>query len=324
MNQVADKYKIIAVNMISLSEDLQDAKNFSRYAFMSWWQTSQVGRAAAYFYGQMRKKEKKFYIIGQDYLFGHEMAENFKKGLKEYYPEAEIVGEDFHKLFQTDYAPYITKVKASGAEVVYTGDWDPDGSNLLKQARAMGLHIPFAHIYLTTYPTMAALGVKDTNGLMLFGPYTEPSPYFKNQDQIKYYRIWQEAYKRFKPPYNDPTYEQGWDALSMEFYWLLSVIERAQSTDAEKIIKVWEGDTYQYINGHVKKMRACDHNTIQDIGVIEYVPPEQQKVHMNIPPYQWTEKCSWWGPAYKIPAEKVLPWMDPNLERCKGKNPAGD
>ena len=60
------------------------------------------------------------------------MAENFKKGLKEYYPRAQIVGEDFHKVFQTDYAPYITKIKASGAEVIYTGDWDPDGSNLLQ------------------------------------------------------------------------------------------------------------------------------------------------------------------------------------------------
>ena len=96
-------------------------------------QTSQIGRAAAYYYSQ-RKKEKKFYILCQDYLFGHAMANGFKKGLKQYYPEAEIVGEDYHKLFLTDFAPYLTKIKASGAEVVYTGDWIPDAANLLKQA----------------------------------------------------------------------------------------------------------------------------------------------------------------------------------------------
>jgi branched-chain amino acid transport system substrate-binding protein len=110
----------------------------------------------------------------------------------------------------------------------------------------------------------------------------------------------------------------------MEFYWLLSVIERAQSTDPEKIIKTWEGDTYQYINGHIKKMRACDHNTIQDTYIIENVPPDQQKVAMNIPPYMWTDKSAFWGPTVRVPAEKVLPWMDPKLERCKGKNSAGD
>jgi ABC-type branched-subunit amino acid transport system substrate-binding protein len=325
MNQTAEKYKVISVNFISLAEELQDAQNFSRYAFMTWWQTSQVGRAFAYFYGQIRKKEKKFYILGQDYMFGHDMAENFKKGLKEYYPEAQVVGEDFHKLFQTDYAPYISKIKASGAEVVYTGDWDPDGSNLLKQSRAMGLNIPFAHIYLTTYSTMADLGVEATKGLQLAGPYYGATmPWFKAPGYKKYWDTMQNAYKRFKAPYNNLVYSQGWDPITMEFYWLLSVIERAQSTDPEKIIKTWEGDTYQYVNGHVKKMRPCDHNTIQDLYITEYVPPAQQKVAMNIPPYKWTDKCSWWGNTYLIPAEKVLPWMDPKLERCKGKNPAGD
>ncbi|MEW6188259.1 MAG: ABC transporter substrate-binding protein [Thermodesulfobacteriota bacterium] len=321
MNQTAEKYKVISVNMISLSEDLQDSKNFSRYAFMTWWQTSQVGRSFAYFFGQ-RKKEKKFYIMCQDYVFGHEMAENFKKGLKEYYPEAQIVGEDFHKLFATDYAPYITKIKASGAEVIYTGDWDPDATNLLKQARAMGVTIPFAHIYMTNPATYDALGVNLTSNMFLGSPYTAGVPTFKNQDMIKYHKIWTDAYKRFKAPYNALTYSQGWDAISMEFYWLLSVIERAGSTDPEKIIKTWEGDSYQYINGHVKTMRTCDHNTIQDTGIIDMVPPDQQKVSMNIPPNKWTDRYSWWGPTFMVPAEKVLPWMDPQLERCRGKKPS--
>ena len=35
MNETANKYKVIAVNMISLSDELQDATNFSRYAFMT-------------------------------------------------------------------------------------------------------------------------------------------------------------------------------------------------------------------------------------------------------------------------------------------------
>ncbi len=62
------------------------------------------------------------------------MAQGFKDGLKDFYPEGQIVGEDYHKLFLTDYAPYITKIKASGAEVVWTGDRQPDAGNLLKQS----------------------------------------------------------------------------------------------------------------------------------------------------------------------------------------------
>ena len=71
-------------------------------------------------------------------------------------------------------------------------------------------------------------------------------------------------------------------------------------------------------------MRACDHKAIQDLYVAEFVPPEQQKVDFNIPPYYWFTGCSYAGPAVKIPADKVLPQMDEKLDRCKGKNGWGE
>ena len=148
MNETGNKYKVIVMNEGALSDDLMDAANFNRYAFMSTASAEQIGRGLAYFYGQIRKKEKKFYIIGQDYSFGHALGDGFKKGLKEYYPEAQIVGEDYHKLFLTDYAPYLEKIKASGADVIYTGDWSPDSGNLLKQARQMGIKLPFANLFM--------------------------------------------------------------------------------------------------------------------------------------------------------------------------------
>ena len=101
-------------------------------------------------------------------------------------------------------------------------------------------------------------------------------------------------------------------------------MERAKSTDAGKIIKIWEGDTYQYVNGRLNKMRACDHKSIQGMRVAEYVPPAEQKVSMNIPPYYWFNNTSGPGPSWEIPAGKILPLMDRKLDRCKGKNDWGD
>jgi len=46
-----------------------------------------------------------------------------------------------------------------------------------------------------------------------------------------------------------------------------------------------------------------------------YMPPEQQKENMNIPPYYWFKGCSYTGKSYKIPAEKIAPPADPKL--CK-------
>ena len=328
INQTAEKYKIIAQCSPSLSDELYDATNFTRYSFLTTFSTDQIGRGFAYYYGQIRKKEKKFYIICQDYLFGHQFADGFKHGLKLYYPEATIVGEDYHKLFLTDFAPYLTKIKASGAEVIYTGDWAPDSGNLLKQTRHMGITLPFAHIYLTEPNMLHEVGVEGTKGLVELSQYGTDEPMFKTPEQIKYYKIWNNLWKtKWQAPYNTRLYEHGGGniaAWTQQIYWLLSVMERAESTDPEKIIKVWEGDSYQYLNGRIIKMRPCDHKAIQDLAIYEYVPPEQQKRSMNIPPYYWYQGCSAVGPIHKIPAEKVLPLMDRNLDRCKGKNDWGE
>jgi ABC-type branched-subunit amino acid transport system substrate-binding protein len=320
INQVADKYKTIAVCTAALSDELYDAKNFTRYSFMTSYSTQQIGRAVAYYYGQMRKKEKKFYILCQDYLFGHSMAEGFKDGLKEYYPDAELVGEDYHKLFLTDFAPFLTKIKASGAEVLYTGDWIPDAANLTVQARQMGLDLPFAHTFINNPPFLHEVGVEGSKGLVHVAQFGSEGEAFKNAGQIMYYKAWNNQSPKWKKPFDTTTYAHGTSTIGayrMQTYWILSVIERAGSTDPEKIIKVWENDTWADVNGNVYKMRAIDHKAERDLFIEIYVPPEQQKENMNIEPYYWFKGCSWIGPSYRIPAEKVLPKLDPNLKAIR-------
>ncbi|KPK94744.1 MAG: hypothetical protein AMJ94_01010 [Deltaproteobacteria bacterium SM23_61] len=327
INDVAEKYKTIAQCTAALSDELYDATNFNRYSFMSSFSTDQIGRGHAYYYGQVRKKEKKFYILCQDYLFGHQMADGFKHGLKLYYPDAKIVGEDYHKLFLTDFAPYLTKIKASGAEVIYTGDWIPDAANLLKQARQMGIKLPFAHIFLDEPNFLHEVGVEGTKGLVQLSQFGTENPTFKTPEQIKYYKTWNNLWKtKWQKPFNTRLYEHGTGNIGsyiQQTYWLLSVIERAKSTDPEKIIKVFEGDTYQFVNGKIIQMRPCDHKAIQDLHVWEFVPPEQQKASFNIPPYYWFKGTCSAGKIFTLPAEKVLPLMDRKLERCKGKNDWG-
>ena len=325
-NEVASKHNVISVNMASSADDLQDATNFNRNSFMTCDSTSQIGRGMAYYYGQIRKKEKKFYILCQDYSYGREIAQSFKQGLKEYYPEAQIVGEDYHKLFLTDFAPYLTKIKASGADVIFTGDWMPDSSNLVKQSRQMGLRIPLAGNYLDDVNSLAQLGIEGSRGLVTIKHFEKAGP-LPNAGTIKFYKAWHEQWKNvWATPYNSVLFKYPWSHLGdwvQHVYWTLSVIERAKSTDPEKIIKVFEGDTYQMVNGRLIQMRTCDHRSIQGYRVAEFVPPAEQKQSMNIPPYYWMDNASMPGPSWEIPAEKVLPWMDPKLDRCKGKNDWG-
>jgi branched-chain amino acid transport system substrate-binding protein len=328
MNEVADKYKIISLNLCANAEDLHNAVNFTRHAFKAGFHSYQTGDALAYYYGQIRKKEKKFFILCEDYSYGHEIADSFKRGLKKYYPGAQIVGEDYHKIYLVDYAPYLEKVKASGAEVIYTGDWIPDGSNLLKQAREMGVKLPIANNYIDDAVNMKPIGVEGTKGLVNLNTYNVDNPQFKTPGHIKIFKAWNDQWKKWKNvPWRSPTFEYHAGMLGtwvQNTYWLMSVIERAKSTDSEAIIKVFEGDTYQQANGKIIKMRACDHKSIQDFSISEFVPPSEQKQSFNIPPYNWYDYMSNAGPAFIVPADKALPWMDPALERCKGKNGWGE
>ena len=110
----------------------------------------------------------------------------------------------------------------------------------------------------------------------------------------------------------------------MQTYWVLNLMERAKTTNADKIVQLWEGDTYRQANGKVIKMRTCDHKAIQDLSAELYAPPEQQKASFTIPPYYWFKEASYTGTIIRLPADKVLPCMDPNLDRCKGKNGWGE
>lgn len=312
--QVAKKYKVIFQDSLSCSDYLMDAKHFNRYTFQTFTRNSTFGQAGAYYYGKIRKKEKKFYILDQDYSFGHSLADEFKKGLKKYYPQAEIVGEDYHPLFAKDFAPYVTKIKASGAEVIYTGDWLPDGGNMLKACRDMGINIPVLNIFIDQPNALYSIGIEGTQGMVNMNHYMGD---LRDPARRKFNKAWNDLWQhKWQKPYNTWLYKWPGGTLAeevMSTYWLMSVIERAGSTDPEKIIKVWEGDAYKTLVG-VLKMRADDHTAIRDMYISEYVPPAQQKLSMTIPPYYWYNGISYIGKIVTIPSKYCIPTLDPKLK----------
>src|SRR5256885_4940765 len=70
---------------------------------------------------------KKVYLINQNYSHGQQVSKYAKEMLKRKRPDVEIVGDDFSPLAQVrDFAPYIAKIKQSGADSVITGNWGSD------------------------------------------------------------------------------------------------------------------------------------------------------------------------------------------------------
>ena len=90
------------------------------------------------------KPYRKFYLINMDYVFGHAVADDFVAAMKKAIPDVQIVGNDFHPIATKDFAPYISKIIASGAEIVYTGNYGTDLETLMKHAAQLGMKAGWA------------------------------------------------------------------------------------------------------------------------------------------------------------------------------------
>jgi hypothetical protein len=78
-------------------------------------------------------KISKVYLINQNYSHGQQVSKYFKEGLARNRPDAKIVGDDLHPLGQVkDFAPYVAKIRQSGADTIVTGNWGQDMTLLIK------------------------------------------------------------------------------------------------------------------------------------------------------------------------------------------------
>src|ERR1700724_2511936 len=91
---------------------------------------------------------KKLYLINQDYSFGESVRSQARAMLAAKRPDIQIVGGELHPLQKiTDFAHYIAKIKASGADSVLTGNWGQDFALLLKAAADSGLRVNWYTYY---------------------------------------------------------------------------------------------------------------------------------------------------------------------------------
>ena len=80
---------------------------------------------------------KKFYVIAQDYAFGHAQHDGLAKAAAAL--GGTIVGEEFFPLGTTDYSAILIKARAANPDVIVDLAAGDDGINSLKQAVQFGL-----------------------------------------------------------------------------------------------------------------------------------------------------------------------------------------
>ena len=226
---------------------------------------------AIYFTKLAPQKYAKFYLLNQDYNFGRAAADGFKKKFNRVKAGNQaIVGDEYHPLQKVqDFAPYVTKIMASGAEVLMTGDWGQDLRLLLQQGAALGWKVKVGNYFLDD-PTVAKGVGKPVVGQITADAYlcTVESP--ENKEFVK---AWRARYPDAPVSYRVPSLTCGRCASAV--VWLGDVVKRAGGLDTEKVIKAWENAKFKTLWGAEVEMRACDHQMLTQGYVAEVLEPEK-------------------------------------------------
>ena len=69
--------------------------------------TEMAGRAAAV--ALAKKPYTKYWICGDDYEYGHDIATAVWNGLKKLKPGVQLMGQSWWKVGEADFTPYITR-----------------------------------------------------------------------------------------------------------------------------------------------------------------------------------------------------------------------
>lgn len=198
---------------------------------------------------------KKVYVIGQNYSHGQQVSRYFKETIARKRPDVKVVGDDLHPIGQVkDFAPYVAKIKASGADSVVTGNWGQDLTLLIKAAKDAGLNANFYTYYALTggVPTAMAAGVGGKVRVVAVGHNSVPG-IVKMQDE-------------FKKKFNDDWYTlQTYNAMAM----LAAGMAQAKSVEPVAVAKAMDGLKFAGFAGEIE-MRKTDHQLQQPLYITEW------------------------------------------------------
>ncbi|HJV84870.1 MAG TPA: branched-chain amino acid ABC transporter substrate-binding protein [Noviherbaspirillum sp.] len=255
--------EIVFLNYSAIDPDLTNSKcSFWHFRFDA---NSDMKMEALTSYMAKDQSIKKVYIIGQNYAHGHQVTRAAKEYLKRKRPDIQIVGDDLHPIATVkDFAPYVAKIKASGADTVITGNWGADLALLVKAAKDAGLPAKFYTYYAGTSGVPTAMGGATAGMVKQVAYWTPNNETFSGK----------ELAEAFKKKYNDDLYVT-------DIYTVVEMVAKAaketNSVDPVKVAFAMEGMKVKAINGDVE-MRNVDHQLQQPLYISTWTKVDGKKI----------------------------------------------
>jgi branched-chain amino acid transport system substrate-binding protein len=209
---------------------------------------------------QMVKEDaalKRVYLIGQDYSFGQAVLRESKRQLAALRPDVQVVGDELHPLGRVkDFSPYASKIIASGAQAVVTGNWGNDLTLLVKAAREAGFNGTFYTFYGNALGAPAAIGDAGIGRVVAVADWL---PNVQTAPSEAFYRAFR---ARFPKPSDDYVHMR----MQLLVEALAQAIGNAGGVEAVAVARALERADVT-LAGQRGRMRAADHQFQQSLVV---------------------------------------------------------
>lgn len=247
---VAEPNKVPFFVWISKSDRITGEKGH-RYVFQTGENSAMGGKAGGVALSKM--PYVKYWVAGDDYEYGHSIADAAWRNLKALKPDVEMIGKSWWKTGEPDLAPYITSIMSAKPDAVIFCTGGPSMTNVLKAIKATGMAEKFP-IYIhtgTDHAVLKPLGDQAPEGVMGTMDYHF---YYPETPQHKAF------VDKFTAAYGGPP---GFPAFHgyITAHFIAKAYKKAGKVDTEAFIDAMEGLKIDSPVGELE-MRACDHQVV--------------------------------------------------------------
>jgi len=247
--------RIVYVNCGAVATELTNEK----CSFWHFRMDAHVGMKAETMVRALPKDVTKVYLLNQDYLFGQSVQRDIKTFLGKLRPDVKVVGDELIPLGKVkDFSPYVTKVKASGAQALITGNWGPDMTLLIKAGMDTGLDIRYYTMYAHLGGGATAIGPAGNGKVRSVMAFHENIAVETGKTDTEGWT------RQFRSQHDFDFYAAGFRTI---FEFLQAAMNKAGSADPVKFSAALEGLTITDMLGHQVTMRKADHQILSEYFV---------------------------------------------------------
>ena len=249
---VAKENKIVFIAPIPKTDQLTAPDKLHPYVFRVSANTTMEGRSAAEIVAKW--PVTKVATISFDYAYGQDVTKAFVEHLKKVKPSVQIVDQQWPKLGEQDYNPFINAQMAKKPEAIFSSIWGGFFVTYSKQAKALGVFDAVKYNFIgvgeaATPETTKSMGADYPVGI--WGNSYDAFYWGETQAHKDYTA---RLSKYLKDEYPSSWAIQGY--IGMQF--LVEAIKKANSTDSDKVSKALLGLTVETPIGP-QTIREKDH-----------------------------------------------------------------